>query len=56
MMEKRNVVQDKRTPEHELTRPDEHWDKDAADKFVPVIKIEPKPAKPAVPTGSITNV
>jgi len=33
MMEKRNVVEEKRTPDHEFTRPDEHWDKKAADMF-----------------------
>jgi hypothetical protein len=33
MMEKRNVVEEKRTPDHEFTRPDEHWDKQAAEIF-----------------------
>jgi hypothetical protein len=31
MMEKRNVVEQERTPEHEYSRPDEDWDKHAAD-------------------------
>ena len=44
MMEKQNVVEEKRTPDHELSRPDENWDKKAADKFIPVIKVEPAPA------------
>jgi hypothetical protein len=43
-MEKRNVVEDKRTPEHELTRPDEHWDKEAAAAFKPVSKPKEQPA------------
>lgn len=55
-MEKRNVVENKRTPEHELTRPDDNWDKQAADEFIPVIKVEPKPAAPVVPSGSVKNV
>lgn len=54
MMEKRNVCEEKRTPEHELTRPDEHWDKKAADQFVPIIKVEPVPVKPA--KRSVKNV
>jgi hypothetical protein len=52
MMEKRNVVEEKRTPDHELSRPDENWDKKAASEFIPVIKVEPKPAKPEVPKGA----
>ena len=55
-MEKRNVCEEHRTPEHELTRPDEHWDKKAADQFVPVIKVDPVPAKPAVVKESVKNV
>lgn len=43
-MEKRNVVEDKRTPEHEITRPDEHWDKDASDLFEQPLKpVKPEP-------------
>ena len=34
-MEKRNVVEEKRTPDEEITRPDENWDKRAADEFKP---------------------
>jgi len=55
MMEKRNVVEELRTPKQELERPDEDWDKQAADKFVPVIKVEPKPVVPETPKGSVTN-
>ena len=36
LMEKRNVVEDKRTPEAEISRPDENWDKQAAQEFKPV--------------------
>jgi hypothetical protein len=37
-MEKRNVVETRRTPEHELTRKDVDWDKQAADAFqVPLL-------------------
>lgn len=32
-MEKRNVVEEDRTPEDELSRPDDDWDKTAADIF-----------------------
>lgn len=35
LMEKRNVVEDRRTPKHELNRPDEDWDKTAAAEFNP---------------------
>jgi hypothetical protein len=35
-MEKRNVVEDRRTPDHEISRPDEDWDKQAADAFMPL--------------------
>ena len=31
--EKRNVVEEKRTPEHEFQRHDDNWDKQAADAF-----------------------
>ena len=33
LMEKRNVVEEKRTPDHERERRDENWDKEAADTF-----------------------
>ena len=33
-MEKRNVVESKRTPEPEFSRPDENWDKDAAEMMI----------------------
>ena len=33
-MEKRNVVEEKRTPEPELARSDDNWDKDAAHMMV----------------------
>jgi len=46
--EKRNVVEEKRTPKPELTRPDEHWDKDAADKFMPPATPVVKPDVPAI--------
>ncbi len=42
MLEKRNVVEGKRTPEHELDRPDSNWDKEAAAEFVPVKVKSPK--------------
>lgn len=42
MMEKRNVVEDRRTPAHEITRKDEDWDKQAAAQFKP----SRQPAKP----------
>ena len=41
-MEKRNVVENKRTPDHEKDREDEHWDKEAANEFQ-----EPEPRAPA---------
>ena len=40
--EKRNVVEQKRTPDPELNRKDEHWDKEAANEFKPVKKNEAK--------------
>lgn len=52
-MEKRNLVEEKRTPEHELRRADEDWDKQAAAEFEDAIASiethvqdtdEPKPA------------
>jgi len=33
MMEKCNVVTEDRTPEHEIKRADEDWDKEAAEEF-----------------------
>lgn len=36
-MEKRNVVEDKRTPDHEIKRTDEDWDKTAAKAFIPPV-------------------
>ena len=33
MIEKRNVVEGKRTPEHELERLDSNWDKESAAEF-----------------------
>lgn len=41
MMEKRNVVEGKRTPDSELMRHDGDWDKKAAAEFKPA----PKPKK-----------
>ena len=35
-MEKRNVVEERRTPDQEISRPDENWDKTAAAEFMPV--------------------
>ena len=43
MMEKRNVVESKRTPKEELARKDEHWDKEAAELFKPAAKPVDKP-------------
>ena len=40
-MEKRNVVEDRRTPAQELADPDDQIVKSAADEF----KVEPEPAK-----------
>jgi hypothetical protein len=49
MMEKRNVVEDKRTPEHEISRPDENWDKKAADQFKPVVvPVKPNTQFPVI--------
>jgi len=46
-MEKRNVVNDKRTPEPELSRPDADWDKKAADLMDPPAEAEAiKDSKP----------
>jgi len=42
-MEKCNVVHEDRTPDHELNRPDAHWDKAAADEFV--VKPVPVPER-----------
>lgn len=42
MIVKRNVVEDRRTPRHELTRKDDDWDKQAAAQFKP----SREPAKP----------
>ena len=42
-MEKRNVAEENRTPEPELKREDENWDKTAAALFV-----APKPEMPKV--------
>jgi len=39
-LEKRNVVEDKRTPDHELNRSDDNWDKEAADIFKSPSKVE----------------
>jgi hypothetical protein len=36
MMEKRNVVEEQRTPDHEITRADDDWDKTAAASFIPL--------------------
>lgn len=44
-MEKQNVVESERTPDMELNREDEHWDKTAAQKFEPT--VEPVQSKPA---------
>ena len=41
-MEKRNVAEELRTPKEELDRPDENWDKQAADEFKLVTKPEVK--------------
>jgi hypothetical protein len=52
-MEKRNLVEEKRTPDHELRRDDEDWDKQAAGEFAEEIAsidttvIAPAEAKPA---------
>jgi len=51
-MEKRNVVSEGRTPEHEITRTDDDWDKHAADAFEPVAEpASPDAGKSVVPTG-----
>ena len=39
MMEKQNVVNEDRTPEPEYSRPDDNWDKDAADMMSPPADI-----------------
>lgn len=39
-MEKRNVVQEDRTPEPEFSRPDADWDKKAADLMNPPDQAE----------------
>lgn len=41
-MEKRNVVEEGRTPCVEFTRSDEHWDKQAANAF----SLKPKNEEP----------
>ena len=41
-MEKCNVVEEKRTPDREIKRADENWDKEAASQFK-------MPAKPVLP-------
>jgi hypothetical protein len=52
-MEKRNLVEEKRTPDHELRRDDEDWDKQAAGEFAEAVAgidtavVEPDDAKPA---------
>ena len=35
-MEKRNVVEPRRTPRKELKRPDDNWDKEAAAEFTTI--------------------
>ena len=40
MMVKQNVVEGKRTPEHEIKRADDDWDKDAAAEFTPIPEEE----------------
>lgn len=46
MIEKRNIAMDGITPFEELHREDEHWDKEAAAEFKPVlieVSVVPKP-------------
>ena len=52
MMIKQNVVEEHRTPDHEISRPDEHWDKKAAEQFIPVIKVEPTVKKTEASKGA----
>ena len=40
MMEKCNVVEEDRTPDHEYNSADENWDKDAAAAFKPAEDTE----------------
>ena len=42
MMEKRNVVENKRTPDDELNREDEDWDKAAAAMMCPLTDAQKK--------------
>ena len=48
MLEKQNVAEENRTPEEELNRPDENWDKEAAAEFVTVPAVPEAPVIPAV--------
>lgn len=48
-MEKRNVVEVRRTPKHEITRKDDDWDKQAAARF----KVDHQPAKPVEPKKQV---
>lgn len=45
-MVKCNVVEERRTPDSEIKRADENWDKEAASQF----KMPTKPVVPAVTT------
>ena len=47
-MIKRNVVEPKRTPDHEFKRKDESWDKQAAALFKPSESRAVKPAEKKV--------
>lgn len=49
MMEKRNVIEPRRTPDHELDRPDSDWDKEAAAEF----KQPEQPELPATPPSPV---
>lgn len=49
-MEKRNVVNDKLTPEHELKRTDADWDKRAAESFS--AKLDTSDTSTSKPGGS----
>lgn len=42
-MVKQNIVEEKRTPDHERERKDEHWDKEAAAEFKPMEKPDTVP-------------
>ena len=54
MMEKRNVVETRRTPTHELQDSKGDWDKRAADSFTAGPKV--KPVASSKRKGSVANV